>query len=57
MDVRPALDSFEAVNDRMKMNIYLTFAKYGVPCPISGHPSTFSAQHSSVDQQSQTSQT
>lgn len=56
MDVRPALDSFEALNDRMKMSIYTTFAKYGLPCPITGHPNTFDAGHASVDQHSQTGQ-
>ncbi|QDZ24646.1 cytochrome c heme lyase [Chloropicon primus] len=35
---RPALDSMTAGLDRLKMNIYETCAKYGLPCPISGHP-------------------
>ena len=38
--VRPALDSVEAGVDRMKMQIYTTFAKYGLPCPVTGHPAS-----------------
>ncbi|KAK2079792.1 hypothetical protein QBZ16_002187 [Prototheca wickerhamii] len=38
--VRPALDSLEAGVDRMKMQIYTTFAKYGLPCPVTGHPAS-----------------
>ena len=34
---RPALDSAEAAVDRVKMNIYLKFAEWGLPCPITGH--------------------
>ncbi len=34
---RPALDSFTSCLDRLKMNIYVTCAEYGLPCPISGH--------------------
>ncbi|KFM24538.1 Cytochrome c-type heme lyase [Auxenochlorella protothecoides] len=37
--VRPALDSLEAGLDRVKMQIYTTFAQYGLPCPVTGHPS------------------
>lgn len=33
---RPALDSFESALDRVKMNIYLRFAEWGLPCPITG---------------------
>ncbi|KAJ9530189.1 hypothetical protein QJQ45_023487 [Haematococcus lacustris] len=33
---RPALDSLEAVVDRVKMNIYVKFAQWGLPCPITG---------------------
>nr|DBA44781.1 TPA_exp: holocytochrome c synthase [Mesostigma viride] len=40
IDARPALDSPEAFLDRTKMYIYTTFAKYGLPCPITGHPPT-----------------
>ncbi|GFR43945.1 hypothetical protein Agub_g5084 [Astrephomene gubernaculifera] len=36
---RPALDSVDAALDRVKMNIYLKFAEWGLPCPITGHPS------------------
>jgi cytochrome c heme-lyase len=35
--VRPALDSPSAAIDRMKMQIYKTFAAYGLPCPVTGH--------------------
>jgi cytochrome c heme-lyase len=37
--VRPALDSPTAALDRVKMQIYLKFAEYGLPCPITGHRS------------------
>lgn len=37
LNVRPALDSFDAAIDRVKMQIYTTFAKYGLPCPVTGH--------------------
>jgi cytochrome c heme-lyase len=37
---RPALDSAEAALDRVKMAIYTQFAKYGLPCPITGHSSS-----------------
>ncbi|DBA70340.1 hypothetical protein WJX79_008096 [Trebouxia sp. C0005] len=37
--VRPAVDTPTAALDRVKMNIYTTFAKYGLPCPITGHAS------------------
>lgn len=37
VDARPALDSPEAALDRVKMSVYKTFARYGLPCPISGH--------------------
>ncbi|GMH45471.1 hypothetical protein BSKO_13428 [Bryopsis sp. KO-2023] len=39
VDARPALDSFTALQDRMKMSIYSTFAEYGWPCPITGESS------------------
>ena len=48
---RPAVDSLEAVVDRTKMNIYTTFAKYGLPCPISGHPSSLAKPQQSDSQQ------
>lgn len=41
--VRPALDSVDAVVDRMKMLIYTKFAQWGLPCPITGHKGTISA--------------
>eukprot|EP01023_Acetabularia_acetabulum_P008904 TRINITY_DN13919_c0_g1_i1.p2 TRINITY_DN13919_c0_g1~~TRINITY_DN13919_c0_g1_i1.p2 ORF type:complete len:248 (+),score=23.15 TRINITY_DN13919_c0_g1_i1:827-1570(+) len=34
---RPALDSSEAMLDRVKMSIYLFCAHYNLPCPVSGH--------------------
>ena len=37
--VRPAVDTSTAALDRVKMNIYTTFAKYGLPCPVTGHSS------------------
>jgi hypothetical protein len=37
---RPALDSFEAALDRTKMAIYSRFADWGLPCPITGQPSS-----------------
>lgn len=37
--VRPAVDTPAAALDRVKMNIYTTFAKYGLPCPVTGHES------------------
>ncbi|KAL4437476.1 hypothetical protein ABPG77_003457 [Micractinium sp. CCAP 211/92] len=38
--VRPALDSPGAALDRVKMWIYENFAQYGLPCPVTGHPSS-----------------
>lgn len=38
---RPALDSLEALLDRTKMRIYRACARYGLPCPITGSPSSF----------------
>ena len=38
--MRPALDSPEAALDRVKMWVYENFAQYGLPCPVTGHPST-----------------
>ena len=37
--VRPALDSPEAALDRVKMFVYEKCAKYGLPCPVTGHAS------------------
>eukprot|EP01026_Neomeris_dumetosa_P027968 TRINITY_DN22686_c0_g1_i6.p1 TRINITY_DN22686_c0_g1~~TRINITY_DN22686_c0_g1_i6.p1 ORF type:complete len:281 (-),score=35.31 TRINITY_DN22686_c0_g1_i6:409-1251(-) len=46
---RPALDSFDAALDRMKMSIYKTFAYYGLPCPITGQQSgTYAEQATEV---------
>lgn len=41
---RPAVDSVEAVLDRAKMKIYTIFAKYGLPCPITGHQPSIASQ-------------
>ena len=38
--MRPALDGPGAALDRAKMWIYETFAQYGLPCPVTGHPSS-----------------
>ncbi len=40
---RPALDSAEAALDRVKMSIYLRFAQWGLPCPITGQTGTVGA--------------
>lgn len=37
VQARPALDDLTSCVDRLKMSIYVTCAKYGLPCPISGH--------------------
>jgi len=42
VDTRPALDSAESALDRVKMSIYQTAYKYGLPCPITGDRSSFS---------------
>ncbi|GAB4819127.1 hypothetical protein N2152v2_006173 [Parachlorella kessleri] len=34
--VRPALDSLDAFMDRLRMQVYMNFAKYGLPCPVTG---------------------
>ncbi|KAL6758583.1 cytochrome c/c1 heme lyase-domain-containing protein [Haematococcus lacustris] len=41
---RPALDSLEAVVDRVKMNIYVKFAQWGLPCPITGSPGSVGSE-------------
>jgi cytochrome c heme-lyase len=33
---RPALDTLDSALDRLKMNIYVNFAKWGLPCPVTG---------------------
>mmetsp|Transcript_4763 Transcript_4763/g.5551 ORF Transcript_4763/g.5551 Transcript_4763/m.5551 type:complete len:297 (-) Transcript_4763:176-1066(-) len=43
VDTRPALDSVDNVVDRIKMQIYQTAYEYGLPCPITGSPSTFAS--------------
>lgn len=48
---RPAIDSAEAVLDRVKMKIYTTCAKYGLPCPITGHAPASQHQRQQQDQQ------
>jgi cytochrome c heme-lyase len=40
VEARPALDDLTSCVDRLKMNIYTVCAKYGLPCPISGHEPT-----------------
>ena len=56
--VRPALDSPGAALDRAKMWIYQHFAEYGLPCPVTGHPSTMggAAQQAAAQQQAQAQQ-
>ena len=39
LEVRPALDSLESALDRVKVAVYVQCAHWGVPCPITGHPS------------------
>ena len=34
--VRPAIDNVESLVDRTKMSIYKTFARLGLPCPVTG---------------------
>jgi cytochrome c heme-lyase len=41
---RPAIDNFDSALDRVKMNIYLKFADWGLPCPITGHAGTVASQ-------------
>eukprot|EP00955_Chlamydomonas_euryale_P092686 364731-Chlamydomonas_euryale.AAC.13 len=48
---RPAIDSFENALDRAKMNIYLKFAEWGLPCPISGHQGTVASASAGAQQQ------
>ena len=36
LDVRPALDSWTAAMDRIKMGVYVTCKHYGIPCPVTG---------------------
>ena len=52
--VRPALDSLEAALDRLKVRTYAVCAKYGLPCPVTGHQasshSSEGAQHGAEQQ-------
>mmetsp|Transcript_7683 Transcript_7683/g.16608 ORF Transcript_7683/g.16608 Transcript_7683/m.16608 type:complete len:279 (+) Transcript_7683:69-905(+) len=48
---RPALDSLDSALDRLKMNIYVKFAEWGLPCPISGHPGTIAQTQQQPAQQ------
>lgn len=41
LEVRPALDSPTAALDRVKMNIYVQCARWGLPCPLTGHAGKF----------------
>ncbi|PNH04023.1 Cytochrome c-type heme lyase [Tetrabaena socialis] len=43
---RPAVDTVDSALDRVKMNIYLKFAEWGLPCPITGHTGGVAAQPS-----------
>jgi cytochrome c heme-lyase len=36
INARPALDSFPAALDRVKMAIYVQCARWGMPCPVTG---------------------
>lgn len=42
--VRPALDSVDAALDRLKMNIYTNFARWGLPCPVSGQEAVIGSE-------------
>ncbi|EFJ45393.1 hypothetical protein VOLCADRAFT_105944 [Volvox carteri f. nagariensis] len=48
---RPAVDSLESALDRVKMNIYIKFAEWGLPCPITGHSGTVVAKQQQQQQQ------
>ena len=41
---RPALDSPEALLDRVKMNIYTKFHEWGLPCPVTGQAAIIGAE-------------
>ena len=51
IDARPALDSPGALLDRTKMAIYLKFAEYGLPCPVTGHSGSLSPSATGSGQQ------
>ena len=42
--VRPAVDSFDSLLDRVKMSIYTNFAAWGLPCPITGQEAVIGAE-------------
>ncbi|CAL8470776.1 g10318 [Coccomyxa elongata] len=50
--VRPAIDSVESVVDRTKMTIYKTFARLGLPCPITGSPGSIGKEAIQTEQHS-----
>lgn len=45
---RPALDSFDSALDRLKMNIYIKFAEWGLPCPITRQAGAIGQEAASV---------
>lgn len=59
LEVRPALDTPTAALDRVKMNIYVLCARWGLPCPLTGHPATYAgtAQRHQQQQGQQQKQT
>lgn len=50
--VRPAVDSVESIVDRTKMTIYKTFARLGLPCPITGSPGSIGKEAIQTEQHS-----
>lgn len=50
VDVRPALDSVDNALDRTKMGIYVWCARYGLPCPVTGMPSSLGAPATAASQ-------
>ncbi len=50
--VRPAVDNVESVVDRSKMTIYKTFARLGLPCPITGTPGSIGKEAIQTEQHS-----
>ncbi len=53
---RPAMDTLESALDRLKMNIYVNFAKWGLPCPITGQPGHIAQQQREAAHQHQQQQ-
>ncbi len=37
LDVRPAIDDWSSLMDRLKMGVYVSCARYGIPCPFKGY--------------------